>query len=235
MTTTPILAIEQIASNENQPEVVANDGFLALEDATQNSLAVSLSAGNVTLTAGQFTRYAVFICSGHTVARELIVPLTKRVFGVINSGTGNVTVKGATGTSAVLVPGEGLLCLGEGTNILPFRTSQPYETAFYVSGLIPEVTNVVRHVFARTVIFPANFAGSYAAADEAATASTVFSVLKNGATVGAITFAISAATATFTTSGGTPVTFVAGDVLEVTPPTPDATLADIAFNLVGAR
>lgn len=81
--------------------------------------------------------------------------------------------------------------------------------------------------------FPIAFAGSLAQADVAATASTTFTVEKNGVEVGSFTFAASATTATFSAPAATPL--VVGDrVTVVAPTTADATLADISFTLKGA-
>lgn len=90
-----------------------------------------------------------------------------------------------------------------------------------------------RYVFASTVTFPAGLAVSQGTAAVAATASATFTIEKNGATVGAMVFAAAATNATFTMASAT--AFNAGDVLTlVAPATPDATLADLAWTLVGS-
>ncbi|MGP9819170.1 hypothetical protein ACTZWW_04065 [Salinarimonas sp. NSM] len=89
---------------------------------------------------------------------------------------------------------------------------------------------------------PANFAAptpaapterSYARAVTAATASTVFSVRKNGVQFGTITFAVGATAGTF---AATETTFAPGDVISVRgPDIPDATLADVSVTLLLER
>jgi hypothetical protein len=88
------------------------------------------------------------------------------------------------------------------------------------------------YVFAASATVPAGFSGSRATAATAATASTTFSVQKNGANVGTMVFAPSAAAATFTMNSA--ALFNAGDVLTlVAPPVPDATLANLAWTIMG--
>lgn len=109
MTTTPILAIPLVGPTQNDKTTTMNDAIAAIEDATQDQLAVSFASGNVTLTALQYTRHLVFICSGLTADRNLVVPLTKRLFVVRNSSAYNVTVKGATGATVVIAAGDGAI------------------------------------------------------------------------------------------------------------------------------
>ncbi len=88
------------------------------------------------------------------------------------------------------------------------------------------------YVFAAPVTVPAGFSGSRGTAATAATATTIFSVQKNGTNVGTMVFPASAATAAFTMNSAT--LFNAGDVLTVVAPTtPDATLANLAWTIMG--
>jgi hypothetical protein len=100
----------------------------------------------------------------------------------------------------------------------------------------PTTTNLVvqRYVFAGTVMFPAGLTGSQGTAGVAATATTSYSIKKNGANVGTMVFAAGATTATFSMASAT--TFMAGDILTVVAPaSPDATLANLAWTLVGSQ
>jgi hypothetical protein len=95
-------------------------------------------------------------------------------------------------------------------------------------------TNLVlqSYVFAAPATVPAGLSGSRGTAATAATASTTFNVQKNGANVGTMVFAPSAAAATFTMTSAT--LFNAGDVLTVIAPAiPDATLANLAWTIMG--
>jgi len=88
--------------------------------------------------------------------------------------------------------------------------------------------------FAGTVKFPTGLTGSQGTAGLAATATTTYSIRKNGSNAGTMVFAAGATTATFTMASAT--TFMAGDVLTIVAPvSPDATLANLAWTLVGSQ
>jgi hypothetical protein len=100
----------------------------------------------------------------------------------------------------------------------------------------PTTTNLVvqRYVFAGTVMFPAGLTGSQGTAGVAATATTTYSIKKNGTNVGTMVFAAGAMIGTFSMPSAT--TFMAGDILTVVAPvSPDATLANLAWTLVGSQ
>lgn len=91
---------------------------------------------------------------------------------------------------------------------------------------------VIRHVFPGDTDFLEHLAGSAVKAGTAATASTVFDIQKNGVSIGNMTFAIAGTVPTITVTGG--ASFANGDTLTVIAPAgPDATLANIAWTLVG--
>lgn len=113
--------------------------------------------------------------------------------------------------------------------------SKPFDVHAFYPGVPTASAIVVRVPVARAVTFPDDFSGSYGKAAVAATASTAFDVKKNGSSVGTITFASSATTATFVTAAGA-LSLAAGDVIEIVAPgSADATLADIGFALAGSR
>jgi hypothetical protein len=106
----------------------------------------------------------------------------------------------------------------------------------YVSGSwagSPGASQVIeRYIFATPVSFPAGLGGSYGTAGIAATASASFAIQKNGSTVGTMVFAAGATSASFTMGSAT--SFAGGDVLTIlAPASPDATLANLAWNLTG--
>jgi hypothetical protein len=113
------------------------------------------------------------------------------------------------------------------------KASVPSTVSGGFSGTATANQVVQRYVFAGTVTFPVGFAGSQGTAGMAATASTTFDVQKNGASVGSMIFAASATAATFAMPAAT--AFMTGDVLTlVAPPTPDPTLANLAWTFVGS-
>jgi hypothetical protein len=83
------------------------------------------------------------------------------------------------------------------------------------------------------ITFRAGLTESAANADTAATASTVFSIKKNGTEFATATFAAAGTTATFACAAD--ANFNSGDVLTMVAPARDDTLSDIAFTIVGFR
>ena len=93
---------------------------------------------------------------------------------------------------------------------------------------------VQRYIFADTVTFQAGLIGRQGKAGVPAAATATYQISKNGATVGTMVFAAGATTATFTMGSAT--TYLAGDILTVVAPaSPDATLANLAWNFVGSH
>jgi hypothetical protein len=91
-----------------------------------------------------------------------------------------------------------------------------------------------RMVMPTTVVFYTGLVDSRASAQVAATASTVFSLKKNGVEFGTLTFGIGATTGVFAAAADT--SFSAGDILTVVAPNPrDATLADLSITVTGFR
>lgn len=149
-----------------------------------------------------------------------------------------------------LQPTEGWLAYVQDENALYVYTSgsDPWVILTLVSGGnsydiggsfigAPTASQVILRVpCVRTVDFDDDFAGSQAKAGTAATAQTVFDIQKNGVSVGSMTFAAAATTATFTTPSGLAPQFLAGDVLTVVAPaSPDATLANVGFLFKGSK
>jgi hypothetical protein len=103
MPTTPILGITQVSTSQNGKETTINDAIVALENATNAKLAVSMAAGNVTLSVPEATRNFIFTAAGATAARELIFPTEvngnpyDRVIVVRNLSGHGLTVRFASG------------------------------------------------------------------------------------------------------------------------------------------
>lgn len=114
MTTTPILGITQVAPNQSGKEAVINTAILALESATNGTLAVPISTADVILSQAQFLSAMLFKVTGLTAARTLLLPSlingvnTLRVFTVRNSSTFGLTVQvnGSAGTTVSIPPGN---------------------------------------------------------------------------------------------------------------------------------
>lgn len=155
--------------------------------------------------------------------------------------TGSQGAQGAQGAGDVVGPASAVnngLAVFDGTSgkLIKDGGLPTFDVAAFYPGVPTSSAIVTRIPVSRAISFPANFSGSYGVGSVAATGSTVFDIQKNGVSIGDATFAASATTATFTTSGGSAQTLAAGDVLAiVSPASPDATLADLGFVLAGTR
>lgn len=90
------------------------------------------------------------------------------------------------------------------------------------------------HVFGEAISFAGNFAGSVSFIGTNPAATFTLDLAKNGAACGTITVT-SAGVVTFASTGGTAVSFVAGDRLQVTAQAGVDTLALASFTLKGAK
>lgn len=241
MTGTTRLSLPYVVSGQAQGEVPHNDALDKLDARIDATLTVDLSAGNGTASLAAIQQAAVIVGSGATVARNLTLDPFKGYRWIRNTGTAVVSVK--VGSTTIDLPGGALAMFsGDGTTnglaqIGPtFRNIafDAIDVASFMPGQPGDNAKVIAIVFARAVSFPINFAGSYLKAGAAATADSVYTVKKNGSSIGTITVAASGTTGTFSVASAQ--SFAAGDVLNIIAPTPqDGTLADVSLTIVGTR
>lgn len=120
MTDSLLLKIPQLAPNQINKETTINDGFSIMERSLNDIKSVDLSAGNIELNDVDYTRAFLFNLTGHTVARALTVPASKRLFAAYNNGTSDVTVSAKDavgGLTAVVHPGSMVVIFNDTTNI----------------------------------------------------------------------------------------------------------------------
>lgn len=157
------------------------------------------------------------------------------------SGAYQVKARTAAGTGISVGPGETTFAILNGADVESIGFSgaggsAPYDIGNFFNGQPTSSEVIMRFVAGRTITFAANFVGSQFKAGVAATASSVFTITRNGSNVGTITVGASGTSGTWTSSGGGAVTYVAGDVgTIVAPSSPDATLANLDWTLVGTR
>ena len=168
---------------------------------------------------------------GYTVGGEIVVQnqgvLTRGVDYTASDGVTIVFTNAVKSADALILINMATLASGAPFDIISFYPGAPTASAKVTQAITPQ-----------KVTLPINLTGSYAIAGTAATASTTFAINKisGGVTtaIGSINFAASAATGTFTFSAA--VTTALGDIIQVVAPaSPDATLADISFAIVGTR
>jgi hypothetical protein len=153
--------------------------------------------------------------------------------GVVSRNTTAFTA-GSTPLYQVVVGTSSVTSWLDRRAFLYTNNNQPFDMAVFYPGVPTASAIVLLAPFVRSVSFPSALSGSVGKATVAATAQTDFDILKNGASVGTMRFAIAATDATFIAAS--PITFAAGDVIRVNAPvTPDATLANVHFTLKGTR
>jgi len=134
----------------------------------------------------------------------------------------------------------------DGTKWVAGGAQAKYIIGCYVPGLLTASQYLLVHTFGKATTIPANFGAYLGHASQgrggaAATGSVAIDVRKATAaapgtfsSVGTISVAAAALLATFATTGGTAITFAAGDTIAVVAPaTPDATFNNFNATLVG--
>lgn len=127
MSQTPNLLITEIAANQNQKEVTANQAIIELEAALTNALTVAMSDADYTLTAtenGQALGNLAFVFTGTiTALRHIIVPNKPKLYLVMNGTSASLgfslTVKTAAGTGITIPTGTSAytLLFCDGVNV----------------------------------------------------------------------------------------------------------------------
>lgn len=130
-------------------------------------------------------------------------------------------------------PGQVLTTDPSGNPVWTDADGGRFDLSVFVQGEPQDGELVFRHVFAGPVTFRASLPGSRSSAGVASTGSVAFSIQKNGAEFGTITFAASA-TGAFAAASNT--SFDDGDVLTIiAPASQDTTLADVSIALSGGE
>lgn len=248
MAKSTILAINQIAENQNNKYLTHNDAINALEASTNDIYVnAAVGAGPVALTEAQSTAYHVYRVSGGSAAFDVDFQATingnnaKRVFAVHNADTTYAaTVEASTGSGAVVVvqPGSTAIIYQSYQDMYALASNVisglPYDVGAFIPEQPADGVEVFKFVATRPVSFPDDFAGSVGHCGVVPTSTAVFTITKNGATIGTISINTSGVLTFVTTGGGTDL--VAGDRLAMSSPSPqDATLADVAFTFKGTR
>lgn len=190
-------------------------GSINIQSGTGNNAA----AGNITIISGISAAGGGYIA----LSTAATTSITER-FRILNNGAWSVGTNGtSTGTS-----GQVLTSTGNSTAPTWQTLTIPYDFSAFVKGLpaIGETSFV--YVVTRAFTLAANLGSSRVVAANAATASSVFSIRKNGTQFATATFGAAATVATLSSSS---TTFAAGDIITIVAPgSQDATLANIAFN-----
>jgi hypothetical protein len=249
MSKSAILAINQIAETQNNKYLTHNDAVDILEEST-NALFenAAVGAGPVTLTEVQATQYQVYKVSGGSAAFDLVFPSTINAVNAVRHATiwkadttWAVTVKMSTGagTTVTLTPGQSAVIQIDYEDVVAMFTGDtaqpPYDVGLYIPGTPGDGAEVFKFVAVRGVEWADDWAGSYGHIGvNPSDGANVFTIKKNGSSVGSISIS-TGGVFTFATTGAE-TSLVAGDRLTIeNQGTADSTAADIGFNLKGYR
>jgi hypothetical protein len=146
--------------------------------------------------------------------------------GPTGSGNlGNVEITAATNNE--------LLAFNYSSNTW-VNTPAIYDVGITIGGGTLSNEILLQHVLPVAIQIPIGATGSYAIANTAAASSTVFNMNKNGSSIGSITWAPSATTASF--SFASAISFSAADILQIVAPSvPDSALANIGITIAATR
>jgi hypothetical protein len=239
----PILAIPEIAENQNNKYITHNNAIAWLEGAMNDILVKNaIGAGPVNLSEAEATKYFIYRLSGASAAFNLVFPAqinannAKRVFAVRNEDSADsATVKASTGTGAtvVLAPGETAIIFQSYEDMYSLGVVNSYDLAFYGSGKPGDGAEWGKYVATRAFKLFDQFAGSVGHCRVNPTATAAFDVQKNGSSIGSVSIS-TGGTFTFTTTGSALESFAAGDRLTLVAPSPqDATLEDVSISFLG--
>jgi len=122
-------------------------------------------------------------------------------------------------------------------------TSQPIDIGIFIAGVMTANERVATYVATRAFDFADNFSGSQAYAQTGDSAVTIaLTVMKNGVAFGHVTFledsnsaALHVGTFLADDSNSAPMSFVAGDRLELFAPATPGLWADISITFAGTR
>jgi len=251
MTATANLDFDLIDEAQADKEVTANETFTAI-DAAFSELAHTMTDANYTLstsTTPQEWQYKIINLTGTLTAdRDVIAPLNKKEYTVVNDTTGGFSIvfKTSAGAGVTVLAGNTATVRCDGTDIVSVVSSaaQPLVMVAFYPGvplgsalvmLFPAPSGIT------TLTFDAAIAGSSGKALTAATAQTDFDVRKNattsanGTSVGTIRFAAAGTVPTFIAASGFTLTGGTDWLTVWAPATPDATLADISASLYCTR
>jgi hypothetical protein len=247
VSTTPNLAIEHILQSQAQKEVTANEAFDALDQAIAGLLEVDVSTGGtITLDPAAALACKMLRLTGTLAAdAAVVIPTNKKPYLVHNATAGGFAVTIRTAAGAGVAVGSSLhdtaLVYCDGTDVVAISIGNsggddigPYDVGVYFPGKPGAGATLLQLVSPRAFTLPAGLTGSQGYAGTAPTAQANLDLRKNGASIGTITFAAAASTATFAFTGE--AAFAAGDRLTVIAPgTQDASFANISITFKGTR
>lgn len=236
----PNLNIPDMTASQLQKDATANSAFADLDQATQDNVVKDVSStGSLTVTAAEFEDNFLLVLDDTaddiSAGFTLTVPDGKRFFMVENATDFVATVDTTTtGTQVTVLPGQKKAIVSKGTDLMVVGVGDAVEFRAFVNGTPGASQIILQHVVTKPFTLAIGLPNSQGYAKVVATSAAAFDVNKNGSSQGTFDWDTVNEEATFTFASS--VSFAIGDRLDiVAPATPDASLADIAFTIVGTR
>lgn len=248
MAVTQHLGMTLLEEQQTGKEATINAALALLDRRLGGTLVVTIAAdADYTLDASEPARedaYGLIRVTDPSVllstTRAIEFPAESGSYAVANETTRDLVLRVGSGAGATVTVGAGLvvgihaatsdmLLVGGATPVAPAPAAGVFDLGVFIGGVAAGTSGVeiYRLPLTRALRFPTDLVGSRGRSRVPATASTVFTLRKNGTSFGTATFAASASTATFTV---TQTDFAAGDVFSLdAPATPDASLVDTGF------
>lgn len=242
----PFLKIIPLSVGQTGKELTVNDGLARIEQATQRTVDIDFTIGDIVLTEDQFTTNFVFRCINVSADQLLTIPdeidsngpnTAERVFAVENTSTGDffITVQttGGANIKISVLPGEQVAIYSNGTDVR--RLDNSFDLATFFTQLPGPSQLMLRFTANRTFVLPQDLIGSVATFSAVATAAHAYIIRKNGGvSIGTVDLALGAQVGTFTFAAE--VEFVRGDIVTVEAPVvPDVTAKDMALTIAGYK
>jgi hypothetical protein len=236
---TPNLAIAHVLPTQNNKTVTINAGLDQIDTVIAGSITEAMSDADFTVPTADALAYMAFKFTGAlTAVRNVIVPLVKKIYLVQNATTGGQDILFKTvsvGGGVIISPNTGtaggfVAVYCDGTYLVPLFAPQSWDITVFAPG-VGTNNQVLYYAKMNRPFIAAQGAGqSIASAKIAATASTTFTLKKNGSAFATVNYAIGATAGVFTQAAQ--ATFAATDALEIDgPAVADATLAGVSINL----
>lgn len=247
---TPNLALVHIAAAQNQKEVTANAAFDGLDLALTNFVVEAMADANFPLPLADALGNMVFIFTGNlTATRGVTVPSTRKLYIASNQTSGSPvhnlqfgTAASPVGRVALVPPGKStdyaiLYCDGTNVDIVASGGAAEAGDTFSVGVFVASASNAQVLLYLpmdRPALFQSAAPNSLAQCKVSPTASTTYTLKKNGTAFATVTFAAGKNQGLFSQSFDT--IFNVGDILEIDgPATADGTIAGIGITLQGVR
>jgi hypothetical protein len=149
MSTTPNLAVTELAPGQSSKDVTVNTGLEDLDNAIAGSIDIDCSAGGtITLTRPQWLNSVLHLTGSPGAGFNLVVPTNKKIYVVDNASGETATVKTPSGTGTAVSTASVQLVRSDGTNVVAINIASSSGGGLTLSGEVtgPSTSNQVSSI-----------------------------------------------------------------------------------------